>query len=122
MPLFGLGALKPKTMYRFEGVEFTDISGEDLPADIKALYIKECKSTARKINQKPSVKQDKRAERMQYCYNIVLKKGEPNVTPPLIRDYDYRSKIADKLAGYLEVQQGDVAVYLEPLRAVLTMF
>jgi len=117
--------------YKFEGVEFSNISGADLPPDLRDLYIKTSKSMQRSINRNNALK-DKRAERIQCCYATILKKGLPDFAVPSSQDLDLRnfknyqsyrayiSKLEFNFSKYIGF--GSVELYAEPLRVAITMF
>lgn len=116
--------------YQFEGVEFNDISGADLPANIRELYVKASKSMQRSLNRKDTTK-DKRAECIQLCYVTILKKGLPDFTIPSAQDLDFRnfksyeaykkytSKLECDIRNYIGVSS---TLYAEPLRVAVSMF
>ena len=105
-------------MYTYRGVKFTDLNNSGLvnEEDIKALT-KDLKMTI--SWGKPSNNKCKRAEMLQYCYSVILKKGKINLEYK--RVYEYSKTELQTVSNFLNKPLHEIEKYLEPLKVALSI-
>lgn len=104
-----------ETTYTYDGVNYSNHN--EVPFDATDLkFIKQLSSWG-----KPDRLKDKRANRIQHCYAVILKKG---ITSPQLPDKRWLDRDDYRLLEYwLELPyKEDIKAYLEPLKVAKTIY